>query len=50
MDRRLRQIVRIDEMQRGFMSGWSTTDAIFAIKTLIEKNTSAKTRNYGPHS
>ena len=40
VDRRLRQIVRIDEMQRGFMPGRSTTDAIFAIKTLIEKHIS----------
>jgi len=38
IERRLRGIVNIDEMQRGFMPGRCTTDAIFAMRTLIEKH------------
>ena len=34
---RLRKIVKIDSMQFGFMSGRSTTDAIFIIRQLQEK-------------
>ena len=38
IDRRLRQVVEISEMQRGFMPGRATTDAIFAIRTIVEKH------------
>ena len=34
---RLRKIVKIDNMQFGFMSGRSTTDAIFIVRQLQEK-------------
>ena len=34
---RLRKIVKIDSMQFGFMSGRSTTDAIFIVRQLQEK-------------
>ena len=35
---RLREIVQVDEMQRGFMPGRSTVDAVFAIRSLVEKH------------
>ena len=34
---RLKPLVHIDAMQRGFMSGRSTTDAIFLVRQLQEK-------------
>ena len=34
---RVRKIVKIDDMQFGFMAGWSTTDAIFIVRQLQEK-------------
>ena len=34
---RLRKIVKIDDMQFGFMAGRSTTDAIFIVRQLQEK-------------
>ena len=38
IERRLREIVQVDEMQRGFMPGRSTVDAVFAIRSLVEKH------------
>ena len=38
IDRRLRNVVTINEMQRGFMPGRTTMDAIFAIRTIVEKH------------
>jgi hypothetical protein len=38
MEKRLRAILNIDAMQRGFMPGRSTIDAIFTIRTLIERH------------
>ena len=37
----IRQRVEIDEMQRGFMSGRGTTDAIFIVRQLQEKHLAA---------
>ena len=37
LEKRLREIVNIDEMQRGFMKGRSTTDAIHVLRQLQEK-------------
>ena len=34
---RVRKIVKIDDMQFGFMAGRSTTDAIFIVRQLQEK-------------
>ena len=34
---RVRKIVKIDNMQFGFLAGWSTTDAIFIVRQLQEK-------------
>ena len=36
-ERRLRNVVDIDEMQLGFMPGRGTIDGIFAIRQLMEK-------------
>ena len=36
-ERRLRKIVKLDEMQVGFMPGRGTTDAIFIMRQLLEK-------------
>ena len=38
----IRQRVEIDEMQCGFMSGHSTTNAIFIVHQLQEKRLAAK--------
>ena len=38
MDRRTRQCTNIHESQFGFISGRSTTDAIFILKQTIEKH------------
>ena len=35
LENRLRKIVKIDEMQRGFMPGRSTSDAMFAARVMI---------------
>ena len=35
--RRLRKVVKLDEMQMGFMPGRGTTDAIFIMRQLLEK-------------
>jgi len=37
LERRLRQMVEISSNQFGFMAGRSTTDAIFALRVLLEK-------------
>ena len=37
IESRVRNIVKIDEMQLGFMSGKGTTDAIFIVHQLQEK-------------
>ena len=37
MEGRVRKIVRIDDMQFGFMAGKGTTDAIFIVRQLQEK-------------
>ena len=37
IERRVRNIVKIDSMQFGFMAGKSTTDAIFIVRQLQEK-------------
>ena len=37
IERRLREKVEISEQQFGFMPGWSTTDATFAQRKLVEK-------------
>ena len=36
-ERRLRKVVKLDEMQMGFMPGRGTTDAIFMMRQLLEK-------------
>ena len=36
-ERRLRKVVKLDEMQMGFMPGRGTTDAIFIMSQLLEK-------------
>ena len=35
--RRLRKVVKLDEMQMGFMPGRGTTDAIFIMRQLLER-------------
>ena len=35
-ERRLRKVVKLDEMQMGFMPGRGTTDAIFIMRQLLE--------------
>jgi hypothetical protein len=37
LERRLRELVHVDEMQRGFMPGRSTVDAVFAVRALVER-------------
>ena len=37
IERRLRNVVKIDSMQFGFMAGKSTTEAIFIVRQLQEK-------------
>ena len=37
VEERIRRLVAISEQQYGFMPGKSTTDAIFAVRILIEK-------------
>ena len=37
IERRVRNVVKIDSMQLGFMAGKSTTDAIFIVRQLQEK-------------
>ena len=36
-ERRLRKVVKLDEMQMGFMPGRGTTDATFIMRQLLEK-------------
>ena len=36
-ERRLRKVVKLDEMQMGFMPGRGTTNAIFIMRQLLEK-------------
>ena len=36
-ERRLQKVVKLDEMQMGFMPGRGTTDAIFIMRQLLEK-------------
>ena len=36
-ERRLRKVVKLDEMQMGFMPGRGTMDAIFIMRQLLEK-------------
>jgi len=44
LEKRIREQVKIDDMQFGFMSGKGTTDAIFVIRQMQEKH-SAKGKN-----
>ena len=37
IDSRVRRIVKVDDMQFGFMSGKGTTDSIFVVRQLQEK-------------
>ena len=37
IDSRVRRIVKVDDMQFGFMAGKGTTDAIFVIRQLQEE-------------
>ncbi len=37
IDGRVRRIVKVDDMQFGFMAGKGTTDAIFVLRQLQEK-------------
>ena len=46
LEKRLRNIVKLDEKQFGFQSGKSTTDAIFVARQLQEKYGSKKRRLY----
>ena len=41
-ERRLRKVVKLDEMQMGFIPGRGTTDAIFIMRQLLEKNEMAR--------
>ena len=49
VDARVRRIVKIDDMQFGFMAGKGTTDAIFIVRQLQEKYL-AKKKTCGWHS
>src|SRR5664279_4610934 len=42
IDCRVRRIVKVDDMQFGFMAGKGTTDAIFVVRQLQEKYLSRK--------
>ena len=42
MEVRVRRIVKIDDMQFGFMAGRGTTDAIFIVRQLQEKYLASK--------
>ena len=42
IERRLRSTMQIDEMQFGFRPGKGTTDAIFVVRQLQEKNMEKK--------
>ena len=37
LEKRLRQLINIDEMQYGFMPGYGATDAIFMLRQVREK-------------
>ena len=48
IERRVRNVVKIDSMQFGFMAGKSTTDAIFIVRQLQEKYLARnKEQNFG---
>ena len=42
LERRIRNMVDIDEMQFGFVSGRSVTDAVFIVRQLQEKYLAVK--------
>ena len=46
IERRVRNIVKIDSMQFGFMAGKSTTDAIFIVRQL-QRNIWQGIKNFG---
>ena len=46
IDARVRRIVKVDDMQFGFMAGKGTTDAIFVVSN-CRKTTWPKRRDYG---
>ena len=45
-EKRLRKVVKLDEMQMGFMPGRGTTDAIFIMRQLLEKYEMAERNLY----
>ena len=42
LEQRLRKVIKIDDIQSGFMSGRSTTDALFAA-IIVDKHMEKKT-------
>ena len=41
-ERRLRKVVKLDEMQNGFTTGRGTIDAVFIVRQLMEKYETAE--------
>ena len=46
LEKRIRELVNIDSMQFGFMSGRETTEALFVVKNMQEKYRDKKKKLY----